>query len=91
MKLAKFKELCARYWADGKGDLSALYLSEESFSELYEDILLNRADRISIVHPHWHIVNPITRTEVRMQTWDEPKDQALIHYMGRRSLKVNVE
>jgi hypothetical protein len=92
MKLSKFTELCESKWADGRGDVQTLYLRENSFSELYEDIITNRAGPVSIVHPHWDLVNPATKSVVSVKTFDEDRDVAVVHYGGwKQSEKVDVD
>jgi hypothetical protein len=90
VKVAKFKELCAGYWADGRGNVTALHLTEDSFSELYEDILVNRSP-VTVVHPHWDLVNPITRELVPVKTCSGP-DSVTVQYGGwKKQVKVTID
>ena len=91
MKLERFNEICVKKWGNGRGVVAELWLTEESFDELYADILVNRVGRVTIVHPHWFLLNPATKDEVKVRTYDGGKDLVLTHYRGRRSEKSNAD
>jgi hypothetical protein len=92
LKLSKFNELCNTKWANGRGDVTGLHLTENSFDELYEDILKNRAGPVSIVHPHWNLINPVTRSEVQVRVIETDRDTVVVRYGGwKQSEKVTVD
>ena len=91
MKLDRFRELCEKHYANARGDLSAMWLTEDSFSELYEDILVNRAGPVSIVHPHWDLINPVTRTLVPVKTTNANHDWVHVHYRGGMKETVDLD
>lgn len=91
MKLERFNEICAKKWGNGRGVVAELWLTEESFDELYADILVNRVGRVTIVHPHWFLLNPETKDEVKVRTYNGGKDLVLTHYRGRRSEKSDAD
>jgi hypothetical protein len=91
MKLEKFNEVCKRKWDNGRGVVAELWLTEESFDELYADILIHRAGPVTIVHPHWSLLNPATKDEVKVRTYEGGRDLVLTHYRGRRSEKRDAD
>jgi hypothetical protein len=92
LKFGEFRELCMKEWRDNKGDVTVLWLTQESYRELQEDSLglvegqdvlfkengtVQPAARV-IYNPAGNvshqvgirmntIVNPVTRTPVRMK------------------------
>jgi hypothetical protein len=90
VNLAEFNQLCNQEWSNGRGEINVLYLSEASFDELYTDIFVNRAGPVSIVHPHWDLLNPITRQTVSVKTTDKDHDTMMVYYGGWKQNKTVV-
>lgn len=82
MKLNKFNELCQKKW-EGHGDVQELHLREESYDELWCDILVDGARPVSILNPT-AVLNPVTRSEVRIRITKADKDFILVHQRGKR-------
>jgi hypothetical protein len=92
VKLAQFNQLCQSEWDNDRGVVAELWLSQDSFDELYTDIFVNRSGSVIIVHPHWDIINPITREAVKVKTCDSG-DTMVVYYgrwKQRRSVKLDV-
>ena len=82
MKLAEFNALCDREWEKkdrgGRGDVVLLYLTEASRDELAADVIMNpqqvghilhiKADKASDLPPIAEVVNPVTRSVVKIRT-----------------------
>lgn len=82
MKLAEFNALCDREWAKPKrGDVESLRLTEAGRRELVNDVLVNGVQDNLVLHIERseiaairagagisQVVNPITRTEVKIRT-----------------------
>lgn len=83
MKLDKFHELCVQKWDDGKGDVQELHLREDSFDELWKDILLNRTRPVSLMSMSV-VLNPQTRSEVRLRITKGPHDFVVTYFRGGR-------
>ena len=72
MKLAGFNALCEREWAEARGDVTGLRLTDESLSEFETDLL---------IHP-FDLVNPVTRSVVKV-TGGASEDSAEVYrYYG---------
>ncbi len=66
MKLAEFSALCEREWGEARGDVIGLLLTDESLSEFETDLLIHPDDRCrSLLNP-FDLVNPITRSVVKV-------------------------
>lgn len=88
MELSKFTKLCHEKWDTGRGDVQELYLREESYDELWLDILINRTGPVSILNAS-SLVNPATRSEVKVRVIDADKDLAVVHYKAGRKEQVH--
>ena len=97
MKLAEFNALCDREWAKPKrGDVVSLCLTEASHEELHSDViltgvhfghevLLEKEDlpRITAGYPIGAVVNPITRSVVKIRTKASgSRETARVRVMG---------
>lgn len=83
MKLSRFDELCKARWDDARGDVQELHLREESFDELWKDILISRTRPVSILNAS-AVLNPITRSEVRVRITKGPNDFTVTYFRGGR-------
>jgi len=90
MKLEKFNEICQKKWDDGRGDVQELHLREESFDELWTDILISRTRPVSILNAS-ALLNPVTRSEVRIRITKASKDFILTHYKAGRKERADVD
>jgi hypothetical protein len=91
VKLSKFHEICQQKWDNGRGDVQELYLRESSFDELWKDILVNRTRPVSILNAS-ALLNPVTRSEVKIHTYGDLKDMVTVHYGGwKKSEKVDAD
>lgn len=90
MKLEKFAELCKSKWDDGRGDMQELHLREESYSELLTDMLINRTRPVSLLNIS-AVLNPITRSEVRIKVTAAPKDFTVTYFRGGRKERADVD
>lgn len=88
MKLEKFDQLCKNKWDDGRGDVQELHLREESFDELWKDILISRTRPVSILNAT-ALLNPVTRSEVKLRITKAEKDFAMVHYRAGRKERVD--
>lgn len=88
MKLSKFHEMCQGRWDDGRGDVQELYLRENSFDELWQDILLSRTRPVSILNAS-ALLNPVTRSEVRVRITKADRDFVMVHYKAGRKEKAD--
>ena len=75
MKLSQFRALCVREWEQegNRGDVIALQLTDDSLAELEADLLVDPDERFRSVLDPFALVNPITRSFVRVaggDTWD---------------------
>jgi hypothetical protein len=88
VKIAEFNALCDREWANGRGDVTGLHLTDESFAELSLealreaesaplDVMLGAKPAASAV------VNPVTRTVVKVQCGSvEDRAEVRRYYAG---------
>lgn len=92
MKVEDFLNLCEAQWAADRGKVKEVHLREASFDELYEDVFLNRdkAVQVTIVHPNWDIVNPVTRELVSVNTTKLNYDYAIVHYGAKQDKSVRL-
>lgn len=90
MKLDEFHDICAGKWENGRGDVQELHLREESFDELWRDILINRTRPVSLVNAS-ALLNPLTRSEVRIRVTDAGKDFVIVHYRAGRREKADAD
>ena len=66
MKLTEFNTLCDREWGEARGDVIGLRLTDESLSEFETDLLIHPDDRCrSLLNP-FELVNPVTRSVVKV-------------------------
>jgi hypothetical protein len=66
VKLAEFSALCEREWGEARGDVVGLLLTDESLSEFETDLLIHPDDQCrSLLNP-FDLVNPITRSVVKV-------------------------
>ena len=97
MKLSEFRALCEREWnKPRRGDIESLCLTEDSHRELDRDViiegyspghlvLIDKAELAAIRAgaPRSSIVNPITRTVVKIRTKNSGlRDTARVRGMG---------
>ena len=97
MKLADFNALCVREWEKPqRGDVASLCLTEVGHEELSRDMIMTGVDfghelrlekedlpRISAGGPIGAVVNPITRTVVKIRTkMDGSRETARVRVMG---------
>lgn len=66
MKLSEFNDLCDREWANGRSDVVALRLTDESYKELAEDALIRGAAGAPVLLPLGEMLNPVTRSVVKV-------------------------
>lgn len=88
MKLDKFYDVCRERWDDAHGDVQELHLTEDSYDELWKDILVNRTRPVSLLNVS-AILNPLTRSEVRIRI-TKSSDFVMVYYKAGRKEKVNV-
>jgi hypothetical protein len=90
VKVTQFNELCESQWANGRGEVTELNLREDSFDELYKEIFVDRVTSVSVVYPHWDLVNPMTRGLVKVKTVKDA-DSATVYYgPWKTPVKINV-
>ena len=89
MDLRKFNELCQAKWDDGRGDVQELYLREESFDELFKDILVNRTRPVSLLNIR-ALLNPATRSEVVIKT-TTANDFTVTYFRGGRKERTDID
>ena len=89
MKLAEFNALCDREWKNqnrgGRGDVVLITLTEASRDELADDMIVNpqqfghilyiKADEAGNLRPITEVVNPITRSVVKIRTKPDGKHE----------------
>lgn len=90
MKIEKFQKICQNKWDDGRGDVQELHLREESFDELWKDILISRTRPVSILNAS-AVLNPATRSEVRIRITKADKDFVIVHYRAGRKERVDFD
>jgi hypothetical protein len=90
VKLAKFSEICQQKWDDGRGDVQELHLREESFDELWTDILISRTRPVSLLNAS-ALLNPVTRSEVRVRITKSSKDFILTYYKAGWKEKADID
>lgn len=83
MKLEKFHEICVSKWNDGRGDVQELWLREDSFDEFWKDTLISRSRPVSLVSMTV-LLNPLTRSEVRVRITKGPHDFVVAYFRGGR-------
>ena len=66
MKLAEFHALCEREWGEARGDVTGLHLTDESLGEFETDLLIHPDDRCRTLLNPVDVVNPITRSVVKV-------------------------
>jgi hypothetical protein len=88
VKLDQFHDVCQQRWEDAHGDVQELYLTEDSYDELWEDILVNRTRPVSLLNVS-AILNSATRSEVRIRI-TKSADFVMVYYAAGRKEKVNV-
>jgi hypothetical protein len=94
VKLAEFNALCDREWSKrdrgGRGDVVSLTLTEAGAEELKRDVLISPQQfgpllisEEDLRSPIGRVVNPITRTPVRIRTKpDGRRETARVCVMG---------
>lgn len=90
MKLDKFHEICEQIWEDHRGDVQELHLREDSFDELWKDILLSRTRPMSILNASV-VLHPITRSEVRIRITKGMKDFVVAYYKAGMKKRVDLD
>lgn len=90
MKLDKFHEICQEKWDNGRGDVQEIHLREESFDELWKDILVNRTRPVSILNAT-ALLNPVTRSEVKIRITKADRDFAMVHYRAGRKERADAD
>jgi hypothetical protein len=90
MKLNKFNDICQAKWDDGRGDVQELHLRENSFDELWKDILVDRTRPVSILNAS-AVLNHITRSEVRIRITKAPKDFVVVYYKAGWKEKADID
>lgn len=83
MKLDKFHEVCMQKWEDHRGDVQELHLREDSFDELWKDILTSGTRPVSILNAS-AVLNPQSRSEVRIRITKGPHDFVVTYFRGGR-------
>jgi hypothetical protein len=67
VKLDQFKLLCDREWRqERRGDVTTLNLTAASLAELETDLIVNPDDRCHSVLDPFALVNPVTRSPVKV-------------------------
>ena len=82
MKLTEFQELCEREWGEARGYVTGLHLTDESYDELYRDVIMDGGR----THPVPLILD-IDKSELAALRAGE-RFPPLLNHITRTSVKV---